>query len=1282
MNNNELLKAFYIRFLFLLPIISHSEDLFLNNQTLILDGAHTYGVISLNNNSFIYVDSTSSKLILYCDSLFVDSTSGIIADNISLNHISIGSDFTDVGAGGAGGGYANLGGNGGGDVESSGGIITGHLDSLSTGSMGGTGDVQLAADDHIGGKGGGAIMIVSYSAEIFGKISANGGSGNDYYTSGGDSTWDHGGSGGGSGGHIILNILHLEMHRGSLISVRGGDGGIPFEGNNEGEPVIPGGGGGGSGGYVTISSLAGISSEYLDIVGGTGGDNPNISCYPGQNGLVGSYNYKHLSIISLSHPDPSVFYLNNVPVFQLAASGQISGYFYEVSDSPENNVTLAQSQAIPSSEEITIYEHGSIDDGTWYLHIIPYSSNGTFQENWAGTYQFRIGRNSIQIDSQTHPDSSEWYPGQTIVLDISALPGISNYHYDFSRNPLIMPQVGISNQLSVNSWIEFASGYGEYFLNIIPEDSVGYVINEPIRKRFNVGSQPPFSNFFQIPSLDTLVLSSTGPYDNFILDWENTQNTSGDSFNYFIEFFLDFETVFPDTVISSSQDSVCYDGAQIYQGMLGVDGDTVSGYWWVHALIGQDTLGSLNGPLPFVIMKEPYPIGSFYLFEPQDSASLLIDHMLIEDTLKFNWGITETENDLPLNYNLTFTDTSGYVNNDTAFFLFQDTVLSETELFFDYYTIYNLMDSLGLDTFALEWQVEAFDSTHSLESINGPQHLELAILSPPIVPFNLGSPANNQNLFLQMDNILDTLEFLWSESFNIFGDSIYYKVLFEDTVGIVNTNGTSLFSDFSLTENTFSISHVDLFRKMDSLNVDSVSVVWQVYALDSIDSVFSVNGPYHLHISKDSVNIDIPSIYLQIEDSLFSRNMDIETKMIHIYEDSLQLTMDFSIDQGESWTNEFKIDTLQNIVDINYSWNVLNEFGWNYIEDLLLRLYAISDNTSSDTLIISNVTIANLVGDYVHMPAEEIGLKANDISILVSSFYDIGEEIADIDIGPSSGDAPLLTINPDGIIDFEDLATFTQMWYWSVNNFLITDSLTNYVINEENIFSMTPLLVDLKRNEEAKSFEINYDREVDFYGFELIIKYNAQEIDYASISISNNSLDANQRTLLMSHHNEEKGSYKVSAWSKKNEPLSFQDLSTRVSVRGKNNNHTIIPIKLYFTPYFSKNDKGPPTVETLELNMANVFPDKIYLSNNYPNPFNPSTKIGFNLITSSFLTIKIFDILGRDIQTLANDYFEPGYKVISWDGKDYAGKAMSAGMYIYQLKTSQVTLSKKMVLLK
>ena len=122
--------------------------------------------------------------------------------------------------------------------------------------------------------------------------------------------------------------------------------------------VIPGGGGGGSGGYVTISSLIEISSEFIDVSGGDGGENQSITYYPGQDGLPGSFNYKPLSISSFSHPDPSIYYLNNEPVFQLAAMGQISAYFYEFSNDPTNNVTIAQSQAIPSYGEITTCQFG------------------------------------------------------------------------------------------------------------------------------------------------------------------------------------------------------------------------------------------------------------------------------------------------------------------------------------------------------------------------------------------------------------------------------------------------------------------------------------------------------------------------------------------------------------------------------------------------------------------------------------------------------------------------------------------------------------------------------------------------------------------------------------------------------------------------------------------------------------------------------------------------------------------------------------------------------------
>ena len=104
-----------------------------------------------------------------------------------------------------------------------------------------------------------------------------------------------------------------------------------------------------------------------------------------------------------------------------------------------------------------------------------------------------------------------------------------------------------------------------------------------------------------------------------------------------------------------------------------------------------------------------------------------------------------------------------------------------------------------------------------------------------------------------MENILDTLYFSWTESFNIFGDTSHFKILFEDTLGTVNNNGVSLFSDSLLSENKFMVSHLDLFRKMDSLEVDSVIVAWQVQVLDTSDSILSANGPFYLNVFKESV---------------------------------------------------------------------------------------------------------------------------------------------------------------------------------------------------------------------------------------------------------------------------------------------------------------------------------------------------------------------------------------------------------------------------------------------
>jgi hypothetical protein len=98
--------------------------------------------------------------------------------------------------------------------------------------------------------------------------------------------------------------------------------------------------------------------------------------------------------------------------------------------------------------------------------------------------------------------------------------------------------------------------------------------------------------------------------------------------------------------------------------------------------------------------------------------------------------------------------------------------------------------------------------------------------------------------------------------------------------------------------------------------------------------------------------------------------------------------------------------------------------------------------------------------------------------------------------------------------------------------------------------------------------------------------------------------------------------------------------------------------------------------------ISDVIPDGYNLVQNYPNPFNPTTKIDYGLPEASNVRLIIYDILGREVTTLVNGVQEPGYKSITWNGKNTFGNNVGAGMYFYQLKAGEFMQVKKMVLLK
>jgi len=99
----------------------------------------------------------------------------------------------------------------------------------------------------------------------------------------------------------------------------------------------------------------------------------------------------------------------------------------------------------------------------------------------------------------------------------------------------------------------------------------------------------------------------------------------------------------------------------------------------------------------------------------------------------------------------------------------------------------------------------------------------------------------------------------------------------------------------------------------------------------------------------------------------------------------------------------------------------------------------------------------------------------------------------------------------------------------------------------------------------------------------------------------------------------------------------------------------------------------------MEVDDEQLTPTSYALFNNYPNPFNPSTVISYQLPENSFVILKVFDVLGNEVESLVNEYQTAGIKNVILDLKV---KEFSSGIYFYQLKAGNFCQTKKMLLLK
>lgn len=88
------------------------------------------------------------------------------------------------------------------------------------------------------------------------------------------------------------------------------------------------------------------------------------------------------------------------------------------------------------------------------------------------------------------------------------------------------------------------------------------------------------------------------------------------------------------------------------------------------------------------------------------------------------------------------------------------------------------------------------------------------------------------------------------------------------------------------------------------------------------------------------------------------------------------------------------------------------------------------------------------------------------------------------------------------------------------------------------------------------------------------------------------------------------------------------------------------------------------------------------LEQNYPNPFNPITHINYNVPKTTQVKVAVYDILGRQVKVLYNGMAPAGNHTIIWDATNDVGSVMGSGIYFYQLQSDNVTITKKMILIK
>ncbi|MCL6098536.1 MAG: M36 family metallopeptidase [Bacteroidetes bacterium] len=181
-------------------------------------------------------------------------------------------------------------------------------------------------------------------------------------------------------------------------------------------------------------------------------------------------------------------------------------------------------------------------------------------------------------------------------------------------------------------------------------------------------------------------------------------------------------------------------------------------------------------------------------------------------------------------------------------------------------------------------------------------------------------------------------------------------------------------------------------------------------------------------------------------------------------------------------------------------------------------------------------------------------------------------------------------------------------------------------------------------------------------------------LDYFALIKNEKTAKAEKLNLLSAEHSKagEAASLFAAADKQYGEILPGEEIKFKYETKPNSNNDNTAYILKTVGKYKKASLQKEGNLETIS-----VLPKETTLYDNYPNPFNPSTTINYQLPENGFVTIKVYDVLGKEVATLVNKNKSAGYYNVSFDASK-----LTSGVYIYTINVNGFAQSKKMLLMK